>query len=193
MYSGIVHRKFPGSTVHFLPYLTKAFWLCNNNNKNPHFKSPRENICFNYKAVDQFNPVEAPYLANIKLKNTSVINMASFKNLLLKAFKNFCSLFHVKITEILTFFLKQLEYQNSYLAWECFFHLLSGMQQNVLELLFREPDVDQHSIAQFLRFCHKPITPLEDLRNSLYLGLSVYKIARAFLIVFSPHALASLF
>lgn len=63
----------------------------------------------------------------------------------------------------------------------------------VLQLLFREPDVDQHSTAQLLRFCHKAIRSLEDLRNSLYLGLSVYKIGGAFLIAFSPHALVSFF
>lgn len=117
--------------------------------------------------------------------------MASFKNFLLKAFKILRSLFSVTITEMCTFFIKKLEYQSSYLAWErCF---LSGMHQNVLELLFREPDVDQHSPAPLLRFCHKPIRSLEDLGNSLYLSLSVHKIGRAFLIAFSPHALVSLF
>lgn len=119
--------------------------------------------------------------------------MASFKNFLLKAFKNLCSLFSVTITEMCTFFIKKLEYQSTYLAWERCFYLLSGRHQNVLELLFREPDVDQHSPALLLRFCHKPIRSLEDLRNSLYLSLSVHKIGRAFLIAFSPHALVSLF
>lgn len=118
--------------------------------------------------------------------------MASFKNFLLKAFKNLCSLFSV--TEMHTFFIKQLEYQSSYLAWERCFHLLSGMHQNVLELLFREPEsTDQHSPAQLLRFCHKPIRSPEDSRNSLYLGSSVYKTSRVFLIAFSPYALVSLF
>jgi len=66
------------------------------------------------------------------------------------------------------------------------------MYQNVLELLFRE-DVDQRSPAQPPRFCHKSVRSLEDSKNSLYLGLSVHKICRAFLIAFLPHALVSLF
>lgn len=119
--------------------------------------------------------------------------MASFKNFLLKGFKNLCSLFSVKTTKPHTFFLKQLEYQTSYPARERCFYLLSGKHQNVLELLFREPDVDQPSPAQLPRFCHKSVRSVEDLRNSLHLGLSVYKIGRAFLIAFSPQALLSLF
>lgn len=38
-----------------------------------------------------------------------------------------------------TFFIKQIEYQSSYLVCEKCFYLLSGMHQNLLELLFREP------------------------------------------------------
>lgn len=76
--------------------------------------------------------------------------MASFKNFLIKAFKSLFSLFSVMTTEMHTFFIKQLEYQSSYLAREKRSYLLSGMHQNLLELLFREPDVDQHT-PQLLR------------------------------------------
>lgn len=39
--------------------------------------------------------------------------MASFKNFLLKAFKNLCSVVSVLITEMHAFFIKQLESQSS--------------------------------------------------------------------------------
>lgn len=44
MYSGIVCRRFLGSTIHFLPYLTKAFCLFNNNKKKIHILNLWEKI-----------------------------------------------------------------------------------------------------------------------------------------------------
>lgn len=76
--------------------------------------------------------------------------MASFEDFLLKPFKNLFSLFSVMTTDMHTFFIKQVESQSSYLACEKCFYLLSGMLQSLLELLFRKPDVGQHT-AQLLR------------------------------------------